>query len=143
MVLTNSQLQTISELQTTYSYTLLQSCRLLCSYRLLHSYRLPNGFNSKVVCKNSSVNIWEILFNITIPITHHKYRGGFAKTRGVSYNGLGMPWGGGCFTTGCEKPLGRTERGVFEYISTAQVEFFTNSPQYKNANFANFDFAVP
>ena len=40
-----------------------------------HSYRLQrlsgkmNGFNSKVVSKNSSVTIWEILFNITIPIT--------------------------------------------------------------------------
>ena len=27
-----------------------------------------NGFNSKVVCKNSSVTIWEIIFNIAIPI---------------------------------------------------------------------------
>ena len=72
MVLTTSQLQTISELQTTYSYRLLQSYRLLCSYGLLHSYRLLNGFNSKVVCKNSSVTIWEILFNITMPIIHHK-----------------------------------------------------------------------
>ena len=41
-----------------------------------------NGFNSKVVCKNSSVTIWEILFNITIPIIHHKYRGGLVITRG-------------------------------------------------------------
>ena len=41
-----------------------------------------NGFNSKVVCKNSSVTIWEIRFNITIPIIHHKYRGGLVITRG-------------------------------------------------------------
>ena len=41
-----------------------------------------NGFNSKVVCKNSSVTIWEILFNIAIPIIHHKYRGGLVITRG-------------------------------------------------------------
>ena len=40
------------------------------------------GFNSKVVCKNSSVTISEILFNITIPIIHHKYRGGLVITRG-------------------------------------------------------------
>ena len=48
-----------------------------------------NGFNSKVVCKNSSVTIWEILFNITIPIT----RGEFRKTASV------------------RPPPGRTERG--------------------------------
>ena len=42
-----------------------------------------NGFNSKVVCKNSSVAIWEILFNIAIPIIHHKYRGGFPATKGT------------------------------------------------------------
>ena len=42
-----------------------------------------NGFNSKVVCKNSSVTIWEILFNIAIPIIHHKYRGGLVITRGA------------------------------------------------------------
>ena len=47
-----------------------------------------NGFNSKVVCKNSSVTIWEILFNIAIPIT----RGGVRKTASV-------------------RPPGRTERG--------------------------------
>ena len=47
-----------------------------------------NGFNSKVVCKNSSVTIWEILFNIAIPIT----RGGFVKR--LQY-----------------APPGRTERG--------------------------------
>ena len=41
-----------------------------------------NGFNSKVVCKNSSVTIWEILFNIAIPIIHHKYRGGLVITGG-------------------------------------------------------------
>ena len=52
-----------------------------------------NGFNSKVVCKNLSVTIWEILFNIAIPIIHHKYRGGLATKGGVSYNGLGMPGG--------------------------------------------------
>ena len=46
-----------------------------------------NGFNSKVVCKNSSVTIWKILFNIAIPIIHHKYRGGLATTRGgVNHN---------------------------------------------------------
>ena len=39
-----------------------------------------NGFNSKVVCKNSSVTIWEILFNIAIPITRG---GGFRKTASV------------------------------------------------------------
>ena len=32
-----------------------------------------NGFNSKVVCKNLSVTIWEILFNIAILIIHHKW----------------------------------------------------------------------
>ena len=37
---------------------------------------------SKVVCENSSVTIWEILFNIAIPIIHHKYRGGLVITRG-------------------------------------------------------------
>ena len=37
-----------------------------------------NGFNSKVVCKNSSVTIWEILFNIAIPIT----RGGAYREGG-------------------------------------------------------------
>ena len=41
-----------------------------------------NGFNSKVVGKNSSVTIWEILFHITIPIIHHKYSGGLVITRG-------------------------------------------------------------
>ena len=41
-----------------------------------------NGFNSKVVCKNSSVTIWEILFNIAIPIIHHKWGGRFATTKG-------------------------------------------------------------
>ena len=41
-----------------------------------------NGFNSKVVCKNSSITIWEILFNIAILIIHHKYRGGLVITRG-------------------------------------------------------------
>ena len=40
------------------------------------------GFNSKVVCKNSSVTILEILFNIAVPIIHHKYRGGLVITRG-------------------------------------------------------------
>ena len=67
-----------------HCYTLLHSYRLLCRYRLLqiyrllHIYRLPhsyrlqrssvkmNSFNSKVICKNSSVTIWQILFNITI-----------------------------------------------------------------------------
>ena len=93
---------------------MLHSYRLLHSYRMLHSclivtdcltvtdysYRLQrlsvkmNGFNSKVVCKNLSVTIWEILFNIAIPIIHHKYRGGLATTRGGSYKGLGMPRGG-------------------------------------------------
>ena len=48
-----------------------------------------NGFNSKVVCKNSSVTIWEILFNIAIPI---KRGGGFIKR--LQY-----------------APPGRTERG--------------------------------
>ena len=41
-------------------------------YRNTDNKRLSvkmNGFNSKVVCKNSSVTIWEILFNIAIPIT--------------------------------------------------------------------------
>ena len=50
-----------------------------------------NGFNSKVVCKNSSVTIWEILFNITIPITD---RGGFRKTASVRPPGA-YPDGGG------------------------------------------------
>ena len=52
-------------------------------YRNTDNKRLSvkmNGFNSKVVCKNSSVTIWEILFNITIPITD---RGGFHKTASV------------------------------------------------------------
>ena len=39
------------------------------SYRLQRLSVKMNGFNSKVVCKNSSVTIWEILFNIAIPIT--------------------------------------------------------------------------
>ena len=52
------------------------------NYRLLRLSVKINGFNSKVVCKNSSVTIWEILFNITIPIIHHKYRGQLATTRG-------------------------------------------------------------
>ena len=95
-----------------HSYRLFHSYRMFNSYRLFHSYRLFNrssyrlfnrsiyrllnsyrlqrlsvkmsGFNSKVVCKNSSVTIWEILFNITIPIIHHKYRGGLVIARGVS-----------------------------------------------------------
>ena len=62
-----------------------------------------NGFNSKVVCKNLSVTIWEILFNITIPIIHHKYRGGLVITRGgfvkrplsLWYAPQGVPGGGG------------------------------------------------
>ena len=65
------------------SYRLLCIYRLLCTYRLLHSYRLidsysllrsvkMNGFNSTVICKNSSVTIWEILFNIAMPIIHQK-----------------------------------------------------------------------
>ena len=70
-----------------HSYRLLCSYSLLQSYRLLHSYRLQrlsvemNGFNSKVTCKNSSVTIWDILFNIAIPIIHHKLysKGGFVK----------------------------------------------------------------
>ena len=40
-----------------------------------------NGFNSKVVCKNSSVTIWKILFNIAIPIIHHKW-GGVSHNKG-------------------------------------------------------------
>ena len=55
-----------------------------------------NGFNSKVVCKNSSVTIWEILFNIAIPIT----RGGFVKWLQHA-------------------PPGRTQRGVNENVSPA------------------------
>ena len=47
-----------------------------------------NGFNSKVVCKNSSVTIWEILFNIAILIT----RGGFVKQ--LQYAPRGVPRGG-------------------------------------------------
>ena len=54
-----------------------------------------NGFNSKVVCKSSSITIWEILFNITIPIT----RGGFVKQ--LEY----------------APPPGRTQRGVNENVS--------------------------
>ena len=43
-----------------------------------------NGFNSKFVCKNSSVTIWKILFNIAIPIIYHKW--------GVSHNkGRALP----------------------------------------------------
>ena len=57
-----------------------------------------NGFNSKVVCKNSSVTIWEILFNITIPIT----RGGFVKR--LQY-----------------APPGRTERGVNENLTPVRI----------------------
>ena len=59
-----------------------------------------NGFNSKVVCKNVSVTICEILFNITILIIHHKYRGRFATTVG----------GGGVVTTTyhCENPPPRS-----------------------------------
>ena len=53
-----------------------------------------NGFNSKVVCKNSSVTIWEILFNVAILIT----RGGFIKR--LQY-----------------APPGRTQRGVNENVS--------------------------
>ena len=57
-----------------------------------------NGFNNKVVYKNSSVTIWEILFNIAILIIHHKLYlngggggRGFATTRGEN--------DGTCFTT--------------------------------------------
>ena len=46
-------------------------------------------FHSKVVCKNSSVTIWEILFNIAIPIT----RGGCRKTASVRPP-RGVPRGG-------------------------------------------------
>ena len=87
------------------SYRLLQIYRLLHSHRLLHSYRLQrssvkmNGFNSKVICRNSSVTIWEILFHIAILIIHHKYRGGFATTRAGGF--VQRPW----YT-----PSGRTER---------------------------------
>ena len=63
---------------------------------------------AKLSVKNSSVTIWQILFNIAIPIIHHKYRDGFATMRGASYNGLGMPWG--WLTTG--KSLWLAPRGV-------------------------------
>ena len=42
-----------------HSYRPLHSYRLLCSYRLQRSFVKMNGFNSKIVCKNSSVTIWE------------------------------------------------------------------------------------
>ena len=63
--------------------------KIMCSFSQ-NSYRLQrvsvkmNGFNSKVICKNSSVTIWEILFNIAIPIIHHKLfsNGEFVITMG-------------------------------------------------------------
>ena len=54
-----------------------------------------NGSNSKVVFKNSSaVTIWEILFNIAIPIIHHKYRGVLTTIRGEFRKMALVYWGG-------------------------------------------------
>ena len=66
-----------------------------------------NGFNSKVVCKNPSVTIWEILVNIAILIIHHKLylNGGFATTRGVVTT-----------TYHCEPPLSLTMGKLLWYI---------------------------
>ena len=49
------------------SVTVKQSVTIKLSVTVKQSVTM-NGFNSKVVCKNSSVTIWEILFNIAIPI---------------------------------------------------------------------------
>ena len=69
-----------------------------------------NGFNSKVIHKNSSVTIWEILFNITIPIIHHKYRGGFATTGGGEFRTMALVHPG---VACCETPCWGVPRGRF------------------------------
>ena len=62
-----------------------------------------NGFSSKVVCKNSSVTIWKILFNITIPIIHHKLGGWPQQGRDLSQQHIVMINPPGLIITG--KPL--------------------------------------
>ena len=83
-ILTNCLIDLVTDCLIVTDCFIFTDCFIVTDY----SYTLQrlsvkmNGFNSKVVCKNSSVTIWEILFNITIPIIHHKYRGGLVKTRG-------------------------------------------------------------
>ena len=90
--------------------------------------------NSKVVSKNLSVTIWEILFNIAIPIIHHKYRGGLATTRGGFVQ---RPWyapGGMIHNRKIVmiSPLpGRTPRWVFEKRFTGIANsVFCEKPEY-------------
>ena len=58
---------------------IITDCFIVIDYRD-HISKL--SFSSKVICKNSSTTIWEILFNTAIPIVHHQLysNGGFVIT---------------------------------------------------------------
>ena len=86
-----------------------------------------NGFNSKVVSKNSSVTIWKILFNITIPIIHHKWGRGVSHNKGgLSQEPIVMISPPGLIITG--KPLWYAPRGVNENFTPAHFESASGVP---------------